>query len=156
MTRYLAVDPTTSGFAYVVFETPGRLVEWGLAASREERACIKRLEGLIALFRPEVIVTDDPEGVRRGTRSVEFLDAVQTIALLRSLWTVRIPKLSIGDVFPDAKNKHDVALSLVERFPELRPRLPPKRKAWASEDARMRIFDALALLVVHLATDTLY
>jgi hypothetical protein len=152
-TRYLAIDPTTAGFAYVVFESPDRLVEWGLATGRDNAAWIKRLEGLIGSYAPEVIVTENPEESHRGKRAIELLDAVQTIALLRSLWTVRVPKRKVWESFPDAANKHDIAVSLVERFPELRPRLPRKRKAWNSEDARMRIFDALALLLSHLAAD---
>jgi hypothetical protein len=38
---------------------------------------------------------------------------------------------------------------LAKQFPdELASRLPPKRKAWTSEDARMDIFDAVGLAVV--------
>jgi hypothetical protein len=89
----------------------------------------------------------------RGVKACELLEAVQTIALLRNIWTVRLPKGKVRKLFPDACSKHDVAVSLAERFPELRPRLPRKRKAWTSEDPRMRIFDALALLMAHLATE---
>jgi hypothetical protein len=152
-TRYLAIDPTTAGFAYVVLESPDRLVEWGLATGRTDAEWTRRLESLISLYAPEVLITEDLTGTRRGRRAVSFLEGVQTIALLRSLWTVRIPKRKVWEAFPGAKGKHDIAESLVERFPELRPRLPRKRKAWTSEDARMRIFDSLALIAAHLATD---
>jgi hypothetical protein len=41
-----------------------------------------------------------------------------------------------------------LATAVAQRFPdELAARLPPKRKAWASEDARMDIFEAVALAV---------
>jgi hypothetical protein len=153
-TRYLAIEPTTAGFAYVVLESPDRLVDWGLATGRDSGAWTRRLESLIGTCVPEVIVTEDPADTRKGQRAIEFLDSVSAIALLRSLWTVRVSSRRVWDAFPEAKSKHDIACALVERFPELRPRLPRKRKAWTSEDARMRIFDALALLATHLATDT--
>jgi hypothetical protein len=44
--------------------------------------------------------------------------------------------------------RHDLATTVAQRFPdELAARLPPKRKAWTSEDARMDIFEAVALAV---------
>ena len=42
-----------------------------------------------------------------------------------------------------------MAEMIAMQFPdELASRLPPKRKPWKSEDARMDIFDAVALAVV--------
>jgi hypothetical protein len=155
-TRYLAVDPTASGFAYVVFETPDRLIAWGLAKGRDDTAWTSRLEGLLDAYRPEIIVAEALEGrSRRGPRVLRLLDSVETIGLLRDVWTQRVPKRSVWEVFPDAASKHDIAVALVERFPELRPRLPRRRKAWTSEEARMRIFDALSLIAALLPTNPL-
>ena len=153
-TRVLALDPTSTGFAYVVLEVPERLPDWGVATG-DETASAKRLENLITRYSPSVLVTEDPSAARRGKRALELLETVQTIALLRNIWTVRVPKWKVRELFPDAHSKQDIAVSLAERFPELRPRLPRKRKPWTSEDPRMRIFDALALLMVHLATEDL-
>jgi hypothetical protein len=51
--------------------------------------------------------------------------------------------------FADGRGtKHALATQLANRFPEeLGNRLPPKRRAWDSEDYRMGIFDAVALAV---------
>ena len=67
---------------------------------------------------------------------------------------VRVERDAVRKLFPEATSKHDRAVALVECFPELRPRLPRKRKAWMSEDVRMRIFDALASLLAALPEDT--
>jgi hypothetical protein len=52
--------------------------------------------------------------------------------------------------FADGRGtKHALAEILSERFPEeLGSRLPPKRRAWMSEDYRMGIFDAVALILM--------
>jgi hypothetical protein len=151
--RYLAINPTTTGFAYVVFETPERLVDWGLTATLpDEEAWTTRLEELVAAYPPEAIVTERPHP-RCGNRTLRLLDTVEMVALLRGIWTISVARTSIRKLFPGASNKHDVAVALTERFPELRPRLPRKRKAWTSEDARMRIFDALAALLAAFPTD---
>ena len=44
--------------------------------------------------------------------------------------------------------RHDLATAVAQRFSdELAARLPPKRRTWMSEDARMDIFEAVALAV---------
>jgi hypothetical protein len=51
--------------------------------------------------------------------------------------------------FADGRGtKHALAEIIAKRFPgELASRLPPKRKPWMSEDYRMSIFDAVALVL---------
>ena len=48
-----------------------------------------------------------------------------------------------------ACTKYQRAKLAVAQFPELAPRLPPLRKPWMSEDPRMSIFEAAALLMVY-------
>jgi hypothetical protein len=62
----------------------------------------------------------------------------------------------VRKAFPDSKTKHDIALVLADRFPELRSWRPRRRKAWMSEDERMNIFDALALAESFLASTYSY
>lgn len=50
--------------------------------------------------------------------------------------------------FPGTANKHDIAVAIADRFPELAPRLPRVRKPWMSEDYRMSIFDAVGLALI--------
>ena len=45
--------------------------------------------------------------------------------------------------------KHALAEIVANKFPEeLGSHLPPKRRPWMSEDSRMDIFDAVALVLV--------
>lgn len=48
-----------------------------------------------------------------------------------------------------AANKHQIATAVVQKFPELAPRLPPDRKPWMSEDPRMAMFNAVALALTY-------
>jgi hypothetical protein len=54
-----------------------------------------------------------------------------------------------------ASTKHEIAVAIAKRFPELAPRLPRFRKPWMSEDYRMSIFDAVAFGVTffHMPTN---
>lgn len=146
--RYLGIEVTTAGFAYAVLELPsGHLLDWGLAIARERDAWSRYLERLIRTYAPEVIVHPDVDGARRSERTLTLLASFQRIALKQGIWTVAITKDELQERFPMQKTKHALAVELAERFPELRPRLPRKRKPWQSEDARFRIFQALALIL---------
>ena len=49
----------------------------------------------------------------------------------------------------DKGTKHQLAEMMAKRFPEqLGLQLPPRRRPWMSEDARMGIFNAVALAMM--------
>ena len=59
----------------------------------------------------------------------------------------QVRQLLLGD---ETGTKQEIAEQLAKQFPdELSSRLPPKRKAWKSEDARMDIFEAVGLALTH-------
>ena len=48
-----------------------------------------------------------------------------------------------------SRNKYQIAASIAEKFPELRRKLPTKRKAYQPERYDAIIFDAVALVLTH-------
>jgi hypothetical protein len=155
-TRLFAVDPTTKGFGYAVFELPFRLVEWGLAhvSGEKHSGAIVRFEKLLARFRPDALVLEDTEapGSRRHPRVRRLIDALVKIARERGMAVHTIARSAVLTCFSAEEGpatKYSVARRLVKHFPELAGQLPPPRKLWQSEDERMSIFDALALVVTY-------
>jgi hypothetical protein len=71
-------------------------------------------------------------------------------AILRQAQEGRIPVClhtsgEIKTAFPGYdRNKYSIASAVITRFPELRYKLPSKRKIWKPEDHQMSIFDAAA------------
>jgi len=67
-TRIFALDPTTKGFGYVIFELPFRLVAWGLASISGEKhsGAIARFTKLLDHSQPDALVLEDP---RRPARA---------------------------------------------------------------------------------------
>ena len=49
-------------------------------------------------------------------------------------------------------NKHDIAKIVAKHVPALERYLPPPRKPWMSEDARMGLFDAAGLALTFFRT----
>lgn len=155
-TRIFALDPTTKGFGYVIFELPFRLVAWGLAhISGDKRSgAIARFTKLLDQSRLDAVVFEDTTapGSRRYPRVRELIDTLARIARERGLAVYTVSRLAVVKCFssPDTHaTKHSIAERLTEHFPELAQKLPRHRKAYMSEAERMAIFDALALAVTH-------
>jgi hypothetical protein len=153
--RVLAVDPTTKGFAYAVFEGPTSLIDWGLIYIEERKRSgrILRLTKLIERYVPDALVLEDcdrPGSRRRSSARRMILDAT-LVAGGNQIRTKRFPRSAIKRFFSYAgqARKHEIAVAIAEGFPELAPRLPRFRKIWMSEDERMSIFDAASLALVY-------
>jgi hypothetical protein len=153
----LAIDPFSRGVGFAVLEVPECLIDWGLRTTgRADNAKAARvIEKLIDRFRPDVLALEDWDsaGSRRCGRVEELLDRIATAEGKRVLVRLitRHQLRAIG-LLPQTSTKHGRACFLAERFPELHPFLPPVRKPWMPEDARMAIFDALSFAVACFRT----
>jgi Holliday junction resolvasome RuvABC endonuclease subunit len=156
--RILAIDPISRGVGFVVLEEDQlQLVDWGirLCTRRDGATCPRVLRHLIARYEPSIVVIEGNESVTsmRYEALGAFVSVVSDVLDASGLSVRTYTRDGIRRVFSRAHaiTKEEVARALVTRFPELAPDLPPPRKLWQSEDARMSIFDALSLAVVHLA-----
>ena len=149
----MAVDPTSRGFGFAVFEGPNRLVDWSAVEIRKnkEDKYLQRIVDLIAQYRPDVLVLEDTRGggSRRCARVQKLLGRVERLADEGAILTRRFSRSKVKRAFSDsgAKTKYEIAEAIAQRFPELAPRLPRFRKPWMSEDDRMSLFDAASLAI---------
>lgn len=149
--RILAVALSTRGFGFAVLEGD-KLVDWGVKSigkNKNSRTLAKVLE-LLSLYRPALLVLEDPESSRRATRIRKLHLRLVGLAKQLEIKVKLLTRAKVrGTFFADGEGtKHALAVLLVERFPkELKFRLPPKRRPWMSEDYRMGIFDAVALAI---------
>lgn len=155
--RVLAVDPVSRGFGYAILEGPRQLVDWGVRDARTTKntGCVKRVEELIEWYEPDVLVLEDSADTRcrRRGRVRDLIERVRKLALRKHLRCRSLPWCTVRKALGNASTtKQEIATILANRFPELALRLPPPRKSWMSEDARLGIFDALALGVVFFET----
>lgn len=156
-TRLLTLDPTRHGFAYVLLEDHEILIDWGLVhAGASIEASMRRLDELISRYTPELLVIEHSSefGRRRGSRAREFLVSVDIRGLSGEITVERVSQDAVRQAFSEFKGKYARALSLLDRYPELRPWRPRVRKPWMSEDERMNIFDALILALTYCASST--
>jgi Holliday junction resolvasome RuvABC endonuclease subunit len=128
--RVLAIDPSTRGFGFAVLEGPDRLIDWGVKETRNEknRRSLKLIWELIEQYEPSVLVLEDyaGKGSRRCRRVQELIEAISKLAAKRKLKVRMHSRAKVKQVFSKSctSNKQEIALDIVNRFPELAPRLP--------------------------------
>lgn len=148
--RLLALDPCTKGFGFAVFESSGRLLDWGVARvqSKSDEAFCTRLDAMTDRYAPSLILFEGGIGTRRSLRAVRRLALAGRYAKSHGIDTRAISRADVRARFEDTgTTKHEIAVAIARLFPELEQYLPPLRKPWMSEDDRMNIFDAVALAV---------
>jgi hypothetical protein len=150
--RILSIYPSSRGFGYVLVEGMDLLVDWGVVETKydKHRQCLARIERFVRQYRPNVIVSEDAQkNPHRGKRIRKLLAAIRQLVLRKKIKHKGISRAQVQKYFHSSRRitKHQMAVAIAERFPELSSRLPPRRKPWMSEDSRMAIFDAAALLL---------
>jgi Holliday junction resolvasome RuvABC endonuclease subunit len=151
--RILAIDPSAKGFGFAVLEGPEMLVDWGIKAVKGDKnaECLKKIAELIELYKPQAIVVENPKG-KGSQHCLRVQQLIQEIIKLASSKRIKSRSFSRSQIrkafsSSGAFTKHQIATEIAKQFLELESHLPRIRKPWMSEDARMSIFDALALAV---------
>ena len=111
-------------------------------------ASLRKVRELLAFYRPDVVVLEDYQGrgSRRARRIQTLINLMTAHAARERISTASFSRSDVRASF-GLTTKREIAEAIVREFPELEPRLPPVRKIWMSEDARMNIFDAAALAI---------
>ena len=151
--RILAIAPGTRGFGYAVLEGQDILVDWGVKSVTGDKntRCLAKVKEMITRYQPRVMVLENTstKDSRRSMRIRTLTKKITALASSRNVKPVLFSRLQVKRVFfadGGEGTKHALAENIANRFPEeLSFRLPPKRRAWESEDSRMDIFDAVAL-----------
>lgn len=149
----LAVYPTTRGFAFTLFESPLSPVDWGvkeIAGPNKNAECVESIAKLVDIYQPDAVVIEDctASGSRRSSRIRRLYRAIDTWAGNQAIETYRYSRNLIRETFGKfgALTKQEIAETIAKHIPAFEHRLPPERKPWMSEDSRMGIFDATALI----------
>jgi hypothetical protein len=151
-TLVMAIYLNSRGFAFVLFEGELAPRNWGTIEARGEdkrERVLSRIDGLLSRYKPDVVVlqdtsqggTDRPHRIRRLNETIaETAEGYGFPVLSFSRAEVREHFAYLGSVTKDT-----IAAAIAKHIPAFERFLPPPRKVWKSEDARMGIFDAAAL-----------
>jgi hypothetical protein len=155
-----AIYLNSRGFAFVLFQGPLAPQDWSTVEARGEdkrETILTRTDALFARHRPDVVVLQDIShaGTHRPHRIRRLNEAIAEIAEQYGFPVVFISRDEVRQHFAHLGRvtKDTIAAAIAKRIPAFERFLPPPRKPWKSEDARMGIFDAAALALTFLQTD---
>lgn len=150
----LSVYLTSRGMAWVLFEGAYTPVDWGNIDVRVRKSyqCMKAFVSLIKEYRPDALVLEDTSesGSERVHRIHKLNERMHAHAVDADFPVMQFSRSNIQQAFAKlgAMNKDRIARVIAEHIPCFEQYVPPVRKPWMSEDARMGYFDATALALL--------
>jgi hypothetical protein len=152
----LAIYPATRGIAFVLMKSPLAAIDWGIkgAYGRDKNASfLRKVAGLLDANQPDVVVLEDPTSarLRRSPRIERLTRTIERLAEDQVTDVHRYSRTAVQECFGQfgARTRYDIAVAIATRVPAFERFLPPPRKLWMSEDARMGIFRAAALALTY-------
>ena len=137
-----------------MFEGQKRLLNWGIVFYplndvAQRAAASRRVAFLLTQFIPSAIVVGRAHltNIRNALGIQPIFRSIRREASARMIPVRLMVKAEVRKSFGilQTKSKHEIASILTQMFPELRCKLPPKRRLWDSEHPIMTMFDAVAL-----------
>lgn len=154
-TRYgfvIAIYPNSRGLAFVVFEGAMSVIDWGVRGARykhSHRRYITAFSALLERYRPAILVLQDMSsaGTHRSKRIQNLNEAIMEFAENRGIPVRSYSRARVREAFalPGPATKEAIAVAIAKHIPAFERHIPPPRKPWTSEHARMGLFDAAAL-----------
>jgi hypothetical protein len=151
----MSLYTNSRGFAFVLFEGTLSPYDWRILEVRgpkRDEQCLDKIIAILDRSEPDVLVLQDtgPGGTRRATRLMAVNNAVEAAAHQRSIAVFKYSRAEVYSCFASwgFGNKQALAELIAKHIPAFEQYVPPPRKPWKSEDARMGIFDAAALGLV--------
>jgi hypothetical protein len=147
--------PTARGFGWVAFEGPFAAYDWGIftATGDKNTTCLRKLEELFDRITPETLVIEafDKQSSLRSDRIRRLCLSVVSLATDRGADVAVFTRSDIQSCFATvgARTRDEIANAVAQHVPALEPRLPKRRGAGDSEDKRLSLFCAGALVLTY-------
>lgn len=155
-TFVLALHPTTRGLGWIVSEGPFAPHDWGNAQTRrgdKNAQALAHVERLIARYEPETIVLEafEKRHSARANRVARLGRAIVALANDRSIEVAIYTRGEVKACFAavGAVSRHQIAEAVGRSLSALAHCLPKPRRSWESENPRMALFSAAALVLTH-------
>jgi hypothetical protein len=151
----LGIYLNVRGFAFVLFEGPFSPVDWGIIEIRGKnriRRSIGRIGDLFGRYQPDALVLQNMSvsGERRAKHIRTLNEAIKVLAGTQSIPIYMYSRAQVRDYFKEfgLTSKDAIAETIARKIPMLERLVPSRRKIWNSENARMVLFDAVAIVLL--------
>lgn len=156
----LGIYPNTRGFGFALFEGTLAPIDWGVFETRGNdinRRCLQRIAVLLNHQEPDFLVLQDMSegGTLRERRIRDLNEAIFVLAETQGVRTASFSRKQVRQCFGhELVSKHMIAEIIGKRIPVFARLVPPMRRPWKSEHARMGLFDAAALVLTFYQSQT--
>jgi hypothetical protein len=141
-------------FAFVLFEGTLSPYDWGVfdvRGAQKDRQVVDKAGRLLRQYTPDVLVMQDtsPEGTPRADRLALLNTELASLARELGIPAFTYSRAEVYGTFQSMgfTNKQTLAGLIAKHIPAFEQYVPPPRKPWMSEDSRMGLFDAAALIM---------
>ena len=112
---------------------------------------MRRTDHLLSLYSPSVVVLKNVGNASNAKQRKRVITSVMHKLVMRSVEVHMVKRADVRQTFRQSgnRNKYEIASTIAQMFPELRQKVPPKRKAWQPERYNAVIFDSVALALAH-------
>jgi hypothetical protein len=153
--RYLGIDVRPRRFGFVVIEN-SIVLDSGIRVcdkSEFDNCLGQGFDRILNTYKPSALIVRETNGVHANPRKRKVVAAIKRRTKQHGVEVISIRLATIRHYFArcNAATKYQIAQSVATLLPELAWKLPRNRKPWETEHHRMPIFDAAAVVVVHLA-----
>lgn len=148
----IAIYPNTLGFGYVVLNDKGEILDYAMVSVRPVRndKCLDRIHEMILYYQPKILILEDYKKSNKSERVRKLLKNINDYGQ-DSISIFKYSREQIRDTFEifGAKNKFEISRKISEAYPQLKSKLPEKRRSWEPENYYQGIFDSMALVLTH-------
>ena len=149
----LSLEVRERGFGFALIDNAVALRTCGTRGRRDRptrgrAAGQSSLHGFTRLLQegnPNLVVIGSPDTQEARQITRRFAQAAHE----RHVRVERVSRNLLLDAFPNC-NKHEIAVAVSKRFPQLGGHVPPNRRPWHSEYYWTVIFDAIACGLAYL------
>jgi len=150
--RMIAIHPNTAGFGYVILNEKGEILDYGVVSIRpvQNDKCLARIKEIGCYYQPKILILEDSKNSNKSERIKELIERICDSGKDK-IKIYQYSREQIKDTFDlfGARNKYEISKKISEAYPQLKSKLPDKRKPWEPENYYQGIFDALALVLTH-------
>ena len=152
----VSIFPTARGMGWVAFNGPFSVVGSGLftVLHNKNGACLNEANRIMARFEPATVVLEasDPLRSKRAERIGRLCESIAALAKDRGHEIAIFTRADVRAAFASVRafTRDEIAAAVAASVPAIAHRLPAKRKVGDSEDKRLAIFNAAALVLTHI------
>jgi hypothetical protein len=151
--RILALEIRSRRLAFAVLEETNHLLECGIrrwcSDVKSAKCAMERIDPLLMLYSPSVVVLKRMGDTNKMRKRKKIIRAIKWTLTKRFIDVHMVGRADIKEAFRESgsQNKYVIAATIAQMFPELKWKLPQKRRPWQPERYNAAIFDAVALAI---------